>query len=422
MHTPVGVAVDSSGNVYVADSAHNRVLEFPTTCPSAGCSATRVFGQPSFTAYSTGWSASSLENTQGVAVDSSGNVYVADSARVLEFPSSCGSTGCSATRVFGQSSFTSRDSGTTAATLRSVTGVGLDSSNNIYVADTENRRVLEFPSNCAPTGCSATRVFGQPDFTSGAQGLVVTSFSPSASNFEAPVGVAVNGGGNVFVVDTGDSRVLEFSSSCASTACSATRVYGQTSFSSSEAGLNASGLYVPRGAAVDSRGALYVADGNNRVLGGLPAGVDINSAAATSSNPPGPTSVPVDATASAPAMAASPPTDSVRPPSAPESAAVPDTLSDSLRADILAAGDRGSAAWSAAQQSLDAADLQGGLTGQELSADARQLAQYRSLGQTKKPVNTAFTVLDVSLDSPTQSTSTRRKPGATMSTTRLPAR
>jgi NHL repeat len=234
--------------------------------------------------------------------------------------------------------------------------------------------------------------------------LIVTIFSPTASNFEAPVGVAVDGSGNVYVDDTGDSRVLEFSSSCASTACSATRVYGQTSFTSSDAGLTASGLYVPRGVAVDSRGTVYVADGNNRVLGGLPVGVDTNSSPAITNNPPSPASAPADATASAPEVAAPSPPGSVGPPSAPESAAVPDTLPDSLRADILAAVDRGNAAWSAAQQSLDAADLQGGLTGQELSTDTSQLAQFRSMGQRKNPLNTAFTVLDVSLDSPTRST------------------
>src|SRR5438105_2642706 len=123
-----------------------------------------VYGQTDFISSSAASTASTLHSPVAVAVDSSGNVYVADAFnnRVLEFPSTCQSAGCSATRVFGQSSFTSRDGGTTAATLRSLTGVGLDSSNNIYVADTENRRVLEFPSNCAPTGCSATRVFGQP--------------------------------------------------------------------------------------------------------------------------------------------------------------------------------------------------------------------------------------------------------------------
>jgi hypothetical protein len=75
-----------------------------------------------------------------------------------------------------------------------------------------------------------------------------------------------------------------------------------------------------------------------------------------------------------------------------------------MRADILAAVDRGNAAWAAAQQSLDPADLRSALTGQELSDDTSQLDQLRRLGQRKKVVNTAFTVLDVSLDRATNAT------------------
>ena len=75
-----------------------------------------------------------------------------------------------------------------------------------------------------------------------------------------------------------------------------------------------------------------------------------------------------------------------------------------MHADILVAVDRGNAAWTAAQQSLDPADLRSGLTGQELGDDTRQLDQLRRLGQRKKVVNTAFTVLNVFLDSPTNAT------------------
>jgi hypothetical protein len=84
--------------------------------------------------------------------------------------------------------------------------------------------------------------------------------------------------------------------------------------------------------------------------------------------------------------------------------AAPDVLTNSLRADILGAVDRGNAAWSAAQLSLDPADLQSGLTGPELSNDISQLNQFRSSGQKRKAVNAAFMVLDVSLNTSTQAT------------------
>jgi len=88
----------------------------------------------------------------------------------------------------------------------------------------------------------------------------------------------------------------------------------------------------------------------------------------------------------------------------PPVAAAGEALTDSTRAAILAAVDRANAAWTAAQQSANPGDLSAGLTGQELSDDTTQITQLRSAGQSRKDVNTAFTVLDVSLVSDTEAT------------------
>ncbi len=388
---PSGVAVDSSGNVYVADFYEARVVEFPSTCASTGCSATRVFGQTSFTTGYTGLTASTLNSPRSVAVDSTGNVYVVDAAnsRVLQFPATCASTGCSATRVFGQSDFTSSSAGVSASTLKNPQGVAVDSGGNVYVADPFNHRVLEFPATCPSTGCSATRVYGQPSFTGASAGT-------TAQTLSNPTGVAVDSSGNVYVADTQNYRVLEFPSTCPATDCSASAVFGQLSFTSgTNFGPTASSVCAPVGAALDSSGNLYVADYYSRVLRGTPVGATAPGAAPTAPAPaPAPT--PETTPPSSPEIAA--------PPTVPEPPAEPDTLTDSVRADILAAVDRGNAAWAAARQSLDPADLQAGLTGQELSDDAHQIDQLRSAGQRMNSVNISFTVLDVSLDSPNQAT------------------
>jgi hypothetical protein len=88
----------------------------------------------------------------------------------------------------------------------------------------------------------------------------------------------------------------------------------------------------------------------------------------------------------------------------PPVAAAGGELTDSTRAAILAAVDRANAAWTTAQQSVNPGDLSAGLTGQELSDDTSQINQLRGAGQSKKAVNTAFTVLDVSLVSDTEAT------------------
>jgi sugar lactone lactonase YvrE len=268
------VAVDSSGNVYVADDGGLRVLEFPSDCAAMGCSASRVFGQTSFTAEPRGGppTSSKLWYPAGVAVDGGGNVYVADETnnRVLEFPGDCARTGCSAVRVFGQTDFTSNRGcfACTASTLASPHGLAVDGSGNVWVVDYGSNRVLEFPAGCASTGCSASSMFE----------VALVSGPVSAGTMDVALqDVAVDSSGDVYVADPADFRVLEFPSGCAATGCSAIRVFGQHDFTSRLPiqPPNASSLGVPLtvagdsigGVAVDVSGNVYIADtANNRVL------------------------------------------------------------------------------------------------------------------------------------------------------------
>ena len=153
------LAFDGSGNLYVADGGNNRVLFYP----AGSTTATRVYGQNgSFTSNAVnngGVSANRLSTPQGVVLDSSGNLYVADEAnnRVLFYPS--GST--TATRVYGQGgSFTSNTpdaGGVTASSLYQPYGLAVDSGGNLYVSDYQNNRVLYYPSGST----TATQVYGQ---------------------------------------------------------------------------------------------------------------------------------------------------------------------------------------------------------------------------------------------------------------------
>jgi hypothetical protein len=79
-------------------------------------------------------------------------------------------------------------------------------------------------------------------------------------------------------------------------------------------------------------------------------------------------------------------------------AAGPDTLTDSVRTDILAAVDRANAAWIAASQSLDSSSLDGNVAGQELTDDLAQIDTLRNQGHTETNVNTLFAVVDVQLN------------------------
>jgi hypothetical protein len=294
--SPLGAAVDGSGNLYVADQENNRVVEYTnpfTACgvtfPCVGGAANLVFGQggsfTSNTANKGGVTADSLYYPAGVAVDGSGNLYVADdfNDRVLEYdnplapgggtPGTPGSAGdTTADEVFGQggifTSATCNKGGVSDNSLCEPTGVAVDGSGNLWVADFANSRVLEYTAPLTPN-TTANHVFGQGG-----------SFTSSASNYDGitadslddPTGVAVDGSGHLYVADFLNDRVLEYKTPLTNTV--ADEVFGQggdftTSGcnSSSGVGVTATTLCEPFGVAVDGSGHLYVADqGNNRAL------------------------------------------------------------------------------------------------------------------------------------------------------------
>ena len=101
LNGPVGVTVDSAGNLYVADTGNLRVLEYDSPFTN-GKTADRVFGQPDFLKHTTCLTGSSaLCSPQEVALDLGGRLYVADTGSnpVLEYEAP--STNSTATRVFG---------------------------------------------------------------------------------------------------------------------------------------------------------------------------------------------------------------------------------------------------------------------------------------------------------------------------------
>jgi secreted PhoX family phosphatase len=158
---PQGTAFDSSGNLWVADSSNSRVLEY-TTPLTTGKAASVVLGQSDFTHRSVNQgggstpSATSLAVPQGIAFDSTGNLWVADSSnnRTLEYKAPL-NTNKAASIVLGQSDFTTGTSGLSQnkLNLRLVVfnGPTFDSSGNLWIADENNHRILEFLVGSSPS-------------------------------------------------------------------------------------------------------------------------------------------------------------------------------------------------------------------------------------------------------------------------------
>jgi sugar lactone lactonase YvrE len=324
---PTGLAVDAQGNLYVADFNNNRVLEFELpydefghSCtpvdPCAGLTASLVIGQgTSGSQFTTNGQSGGVAGTnlpEGVAVDSNNNLYVADSGnnRVLEFDnplnhsSTCaapGQPGCAgdviADNVFGQGpsgdTFNSASSGTSATAMSFPTAVGLDSGNNLYVADSGNNRILKFNEIAeGPNNFAGSSVFGQ-----GASGSVFsTAFSGTTSTaMDDPMAVVIDSNSTIYVADAGNSRVLLFDEPSGGIdnftanlvlgqGVSGTNFAASTCFNGGNPGPppSASGMCIPAGVVLDSNNNIYVSDNNNnRVLVFPPVPTSTATATAT---------------------------------------------------------------------------------------------------------------------------------------------
>ena len=270
MNYATGVAVDKDGNLWVFDEDSNcRVLEFKTPF-TTGMAASVVIGKPDFTTAncSAAPTASNISWGDGLAFDGSGNLWVADygNSRVLEFKPTF-SNGMAATLVLGQADMThgacNQGGAASSSTLCSPRHITFDSSGNLWVADGDNNRLLEFKPPFS-NGMVASLELGQPAVTA----FTSTGATPvSASSLNVPNGLAFDKSGNLWVADWDNNRVLEFKTPFAN-GMAATTVLGQAVFTTSTGGaIGSTTLIEPADVAFDSSGNLFVPDmGNNRTL------------------------------------------------------------------------------------------------------------------------------------------------------------
>ena len=278
---------NAGGDVYIADTINNRVLQFNN--PLAGSppvttsfAANGVFGQTNFTNTSANLGgspkATSLSAPIDVKLDGSGNLYVVDftNSRVLEFntPASS-STDPSADFVFGQNNFTSNFCFNPSATsLCDPSGVAIDSLGNTFIADLNNNRVMEYNTPLS-TDNTADAVLGQDVFDLGFHDLV------DGKGLNLPQNVTVDQystPNHIYVSDGGgngqfDNRVLAwYDAKTFQNGQPADLVFGQPDFfhltaNNGVGGEGPDSLSDPLGMTVDTSGDLYITDsGNNRVL------------------------------------------------------------------------------------------------------------------------------------------------------------
>jgi sugar lactone lactonase YvrE len=241
---PQGIAVDSSGSVYVADTGNSTIRKLS----SAGASSTLagLAGVPG-NADGSGVSAQ-FNQPEGVAVDSSGNVYVADTWNHTIRKITSG--GVSSTLAGMPGTYGTFDGTNTGARFNCPTGVAVDSTGNVYVSDFNNNTIRKV----TPAGI-VTTIAGYSAMWGAADGAGTNAL------FFGPAGIAVDASGSLYVVDSGNNTLRKVTSSgVVSTLAGLAGVSG-----SSDGTGSAAQFYYPSGVAV-AGGYVYVADSGNNTI------------------------------------------------------------------------------------------------------------------------------------------------------------
>ena len=249
---PSGVAVDSAGNLYIADTFNAVRKVTPTGVISTVAGSYKAAGYSGDGGPAT---KASLYSPAGLALDDAGNLYIADlgNNRVRKVSPD----GTITTAAGGGLPASGNGDGgpATSAKLSAPGGIAIDASGNIYISEgglggSRIRRV-------SPNGTIST-IAGNGSFSFSGDG------SPARSAaLNAPLGIAVDAAGNLYMADGGNSRIRKVSASGIITTAAGNGTY---SFSGDGGPATSAGLNVPTWVAVDSAGNLYITDaGNERV-------------------------------------------------------------------------------------------------------------------------------------------------------------
>lgn len=263
---PAALALDSQGNLYVSDAQDNYVAAYRQPFIS-GMAADLVFG----------W----VDNPLALLLDHADNLYVADTFqhRVFFYEKPLAGGDTIPDKIFGQVDLNTIEPNAGGAiganTLHYPSGLAMDRAGNLYVADSNNHRVLVFfdPLNSDTT---ADLLFGQQgDFSTGMQ----NKGGVSAMSLNYPMGLTIDSKGALYVADSDNHRVLRFDDPL-HTDQVADLVYGQGgSFTQNQPNhgqlsrqgsskRDRMGLDQPTGVGLTAAGDLFITDyGNNRVLG-----------------------------------------------------------------------------------------------------------------------------------------------------------
>ena len=209
---PSSVAIDNSGNVFIADSGNARIVEVPNIGGTVTNSAQTVIA----TSYTVGTTSQNLGTTLAIALDPSGNLYVADGSKtpaVVRYASVDGVPNASQSSVVK------------GLTLMSPSALATDASGNLFIADTTANTVSE-------------------------QVYYGKSILSIGSGYSHPSGLATDASGSLYVADSGNARLLKIP-------------FESPIFNTNDQYRVDAGIAAPYGVALDAAANLYVVDNKN---------------------------------------------------------------------------------------------------------------------------------------------------------------
>lgn len=250
LNSPKGVALDSSGNLYIADTSNHRIRKIDST--TGNISTIAGTGTGTFGGDGAAASAARVNSPQGVTVDSSGNVYIADTSnnRVRKITASTGNISTAAGN--GTGGYLADNVAATGTRINQPRGVVVDSSGNLYIADTGNNRIRKVDTGGTITTYAGT---GTASF-SGDNGAA------TSATIRAPQALTLDSSGNMYIADTTNHRVRKISGGIITTLTGT----GSAGYGGDNGVATSGQISSPAGIAVDSAGNIYIGDtGNSRL-------------------------------------------------------------------------------------------------------------------------------------------------------------
>ena len=237
LSNPSGLAVDPTGNVFIADTG-NSVVRMVGVEAGVIRSVTPV---------------GLLNGPKGIATDALGNLYIADTNNNVVREVIAKTSVIATLAGIGTASYTGDGGAATAAQLDAPAGIAVDASGNVYIADTGNNVIRKVTAAGTISTIAGTGAAGN----SGDGGLA------TAATLNGPAEIAVDTAGDLYVACIGSHSVRMISAAGLITTVAGT---GTTGYSGNGGLANAAALASPSGVAVDQLGNIYVGDTGNNVV------------------------------------------------------------------------------------------------------------------------------------------------------------